>query len=496
MKSFILSPHLIISLVASLAVYVNNAKETQLEPNEFQDLSGELIREFNANHKDEYHWMIKKLISLKKSLVISDNDGLITKYKVKFSTVRTDCLKLSDDIKILSNLCRIQDSAPKYICRYSILIDQETENKKFVEHDCHKHHRGHKHIGKYDRIDNQAFGEEGENKGKSISKMEKNIDRISRTIKLKDLQTWDLFKGFLTRHSKIYKTKEELVQRFRTYKRNLKIAQILQLNERGTAIYGETKFSDLTPDEFKKIYLPYVWQKPSNNSISELDADDDRLQMNEPLPASFDWRTKGVVTEVKNQQACGSCWAFSVTGNVEGQWAIKTGKLVSLSEQELLDCDTIDKACNGGLPANAYREIIRMGGLESEKEYPYDAHRESCKLKITDMAAYINDSVQLPSNEEQMVIFLFKSGPISVGVNANPLQFYRHGISHPWKIFCSKLFLDHGVLIVGYGVEKNKPFWIIKNSWGNDWGESGYYRMFRGENVCGVSEMATSSIVK
>lgn len=244
----------------------------------------------------------------------------------------------------------------------------------------------------------------------------------------------------------------------------------------------------MTPEEFTKNYLSPEWKDPGYPPrVSPMALD--------PIPDKWDWRTKNVVTEVKNQGMCGSCWAFCTIANIEGVWAIKTGQLVSLSEQQLVDCDKVDEGCNGGLPSNAYKEIIRMGGLETEDEYPYKASRKQCHNNRTLEKVYINSSIALPQDEKQIAQYLYKNGPLAVGINANPLMFYHGGIAHPWKFLCSPKSINHGVTIVGYGAQGNKPYWIIKNSWGKGWGESGYFRLYRGEGVCGVDQMVTSVIV-
>ena len=134
---------------------------------------------------------------------------------------------------------------------------------------------------------------------------------------------------------------------------------------------------------------------------------------------------------------CGSCWAFSVTGNVEGQWAVKYGKLLDLSEQELVDCDSRDAGCNGGLPENAYKTLLELGGLETEAEYHYDGADETCVFNKSGVAATVVGGDEISQNETKMAQWLLKNGPISVGLNANAMQFYYGGISHPWSFLCS-----------------------------------------------------------
>jgi len=303
-----------------------------------------------------------------------------------------------------------------------------------------------------------------------------------------------LFDTFNTHFNRTYGEDEtELKQKkFEVFAENMKLVRHLNQIERGSAQYGMTKFMDMTTDEFSKHFRPgfvdHFGEKPKL-------ADTRSLLKSTKIPESVDWRELGAVTPVKNQGSCGSCWAFSTTGNIEGQWFRKTKNLVSLSEQELVDCDSIDQGCNGGLPSNAYNVIKKLGGLETEGDYPYDAADEKCKLDQSKLKVYVNDSVALPTNEDELAKWVAEKGPISIGINANLMQFYFGGISHPWKIFCRPSGIDHGVLIVGFGVEKEKPYWIIKNSWGPDWGEEGYYRIYRGDGSCGVNQMATTAII-
>nr|XP_022332043.1 uncharacterized protein LOC111129849 isoform X2 [Crassostrea virginica] len=304
-----------------------------------------------------------------------------------------------------------------------------------------------------------------------------------------DLCQWGVFQQFQERFKRLYMSKQEEKTRFKIFCENMRKAKKLQDVEKGTAVYGITKFSDMSESEFKQ-YVGKVWDQNANKGMKKAAIPDIKS-----LPKSFDWREKGAVTEVKNQGSCGSCWAFSTTGNIEGQWAIQKKKLISLSEQELVDCDKVDEGCNGGLPSQAYKEIIRLGGLETEAEYKYRGHNEKCSMDKSKVRVKINGSVSISSNETEMAAWLVKNGPISIGINAFAMQFYMGGISHPWKIFCNPKELDHGVLIVGYGVDGSKPYWIVKNSWGPDWGEKGYYLVYRGAGVCGLNTMCTSAVV-
>nr|BAA84280.1 Cysteine proteinase [Clonorchis sinensis] len=208
----------------------------------------------------------------------------------------------------------------------------------------------------------------------------------------------------------------------------------------------------------------------------------------------FDWREHGAVGPVLDQGKCGSCWAFSVIGNVVGQWFRKTGHLLALSEQQLVDCDYLDDGCDGGYPPQTYTAIQKMGGLELASDYPYTGVGGICHMDKSKFVAYINGSTILPLSEKVQAQKLRAIGPLSSALNADTLQLYKGGIMRPkW---CDPAGVNHAVLTVGYGVQNGKPYWIVKNSWGEDFGEEGYFRIYRGDGTCGINSIVTTAIIK
>ncbi|OAY22689.1 probable cysteine protease RD19C [Manihot esculenta] len=307
------------------------------------------------------------------------------------------------------------------------------------------------------------------------------------------------FTTFKASFGKNYATQEEHDYRFKVFKANLRRARKHQMMD-PTAVHGVTKFSDLTPREFRRQYLGLKRLR------LPADAHEAPILPTNDLPTDFDWRDKGAVTNVKDQGSCGSCWSFSATGALEGAHFLSTGKLVSLSEQQLVDCDhecdpeeygACDSGCNGGLMTSAFEYTLKAGGLEREEDYPYTGtDRGSCKFDRSKIAASVSNFSVISIDEDQIAANLVNHGPLAVGINAMFMQTYIGGVSCPY--ICSKR-QDHGVLLVGYGAAgyapirfKEKPFWIIKNSWGENWGENGYYKICRGRNICGVDAMVSS----
>lgn len=218
------------------------------------------------------------------------------------------------------------------------------------------------------------------------------------------------------------------------------------------------------------------------------------------LPKEVDWRSKGIVTPIKNQYSCGSCWAFAAVAAIEGQNALVNQKLVSLSEQNLVDCSYFqgDLGCFGGLPDNAYKYVMENQGIDTEASYPYYGWPGFlCAFNADNVGANVTGFVDLPSEDElALQQAVARVGPISIGMDAShdSFQSYNGGIYN--DVACNATNLDHGVTVVGYGTENGTDFWWVKNSWGTTWGLEGYFKLARNaNNACGVATMASYPLV-
>jgi len=303
------------------------------------------------------------------------------------------------------------------------------------------------------------------------------------------------FTEWMRLHNKAYQS-SEFIQRHETFIQNSDF--IKKFNNEGKHSYqvAMNEFGDLTNEEFKTMLglKGFEATKNRNNAVVTQDIDIDTSA----LPTSWDWRTKGVVTPIKNQGQCGSCWSFSATGSTEGAHAIKTGNLVSLSEQNLMDCSTSygNAGCDGGLMDYAFQYIIANNGIDTEISYPYLAEDgTTCNYTVANRGATLSGYKDLPSgNEAALQQASATIGPISVAMDASEIsfQFYSSGVY--WSYFCSSTELDHGVLVVGYGTDASydvTDYWIVKNSWGTSWGLNGYFILARNDgNMCGVATAA------
>ncbi|XP_066310529.1 cysteine endopeptidase Rep1-like [Miscanthus floridulus] len=310
-----------------------------------------------------------------------------------------------------------------------------------------------------------------------------------------DEALWDLYERWQTHH-RVHRHHGEKGRRFGTFKENVRF--IHAHNKRGDRPYRLrlNRFGDMGREEFRSTFADSRIndlrraESPAAPAVPGFMYDDVT-----DLPRSVDWRKEGAVTAVKDQGHCGSCWAFSTVVAVEGINAIRTGSLVSLSEQELIDCDTDENGCQGGLMENAFEFIKSYGGITTESAYPYHASNGTCDSVRARRGRVVSiDGHQMvPTGSEDELGKAVANQPVSVAIDAGgqAFQFYSKGV---FTGDCGT-DLDHGVAAVGYGVSGDgTAYWIVKNSWGPSWGEGGYIRMQRGTGnggLCGIAMEAS-----
>ncbi|XP_071439800.1 procathepsin L [Hetaerina americana] len=321
-------------------------------------------------------------------------------------------------------------------------------------------------------------------------------------------QEWDAFK---LEHKKSYSNDIEEKFRMKIFMENKrKIAKHNSNYEKGVVTYklALNQFGDLLSHEFRGLVNGFNRTKPGGFYKERMFKGSSFIHpANVELPEQVDWREHGAVTPVKDQGHCGSCWSFSTTGALEGQHFRKTGKLVSLSEQNLIDCSTKygNNGCNGGLMDQAFQYVKDNQGIDTEKSYPYEAEDDKCRYLAEDSGATDSGFVDIPEgNEKALKAAIATVGPVSVAIDASheSFQFYSEGVYYDKD--CSSTELDHGVLAVGYGSEvdpddpdaEKQDYWLVKNSWSKKWGLDGYVKIARNRNNhCGVATQASYPLV-
>jgi len=304
------------------------------------------------------------------------------------------------------------------------------------------------------------------------------------------------FVEFQQTYSKSYGSQDEFEHRFRIFKDNAAKAKVLS-KQNPRATFGVNKFSDLSSEEFAAQYLmPTVDFK--NNYVAPPAKDFSKTQAANvkgcnPDPTNYDWVSCGVTTPIYNQGACGSCWAFSATETIESYFALAGNTLTEMAMEQIVDCDTAgqDEGCNGGFPTGAYSYVQSAGGIETLADYPYTAEggeSGSCNFQSGDVVATVTNVVTI--NGETGLYSQTSSasgGPVSVCVDASSWQTYTSGV----LTSCGD-DVDHCVQLTGYAnYGESGAYWVVRNSWGESWGEQGFIWIAIGQDLCSIGDYAT-----
>jgi len=315
---------------------------------------------------------------------------------------------------------------------------------------------------------------------------------------ISDIKACKLFQDVEQKQNRIYNSTGERNEAYVNFLENLHEMEAMERKFPGVEFTKEGPYFDWSISKWKaRNNVPYKSYKINKDKIIK------ESQLNEIKDPSedFSWVALGAVNEVKNQGQCGSCWAFSSIANIEGVHFHETstggvpGTLFNLSESELVDCMDTDNGCNGGLPSYTDDELKeKKMGLESEIDYPYKAEDRKCNYDSSEGKVYVLEyGVLTKGREDMMQQVLVTYGPLSVGVNADPLKYYFGGIINPDSPDdCDPSGIDHAVTVTGYGHEGDVPYWEIRNSWGPGWGIKGYFHLVRNKNACGISDLVST----
>ncbi|KAI9918903.1 hypothetical protein PsorP6_012080 [Peronosclerospora sorghi] len=300
-----------------------------------------------------------------------------------------------------------------------------------------------------------------------------------------------LFQAWKVEHGKSYDSDAEDELRRGIFEVNARSVAAHNSKEDKSFTMELNEFADTTWVEFQSWYLG----DPQECSATTVEKDELYID----VPDVKDWREDGVVSPVKNQGKCGSCWTFSTTGCLESHVKLKHGKFTLLSEQNLLDCaqDFDNHGCHGGLPSHAFEYIKYNGGLDTEETYPYEAKNGKCRFNTYHVGVQVDQVVNITMRDEKALKSAVGTvGPVSVAFQVvSDFRFYKSGVYESTKCRDGEKDVNHAVLAVGYGVEEGEAHWIVKNSWGVKWGDKGFFKIARGRNMCGIAVCASYPVI-
>lgn len=343
--------------------------------------------------------------------------------------------------------------------------------------------------------------------GASQAKLRESTATFFREAGDKFSDVIDLFENWMAEHEKVYETAEEEMKRVTLWFDNHRLIEKHNNKvPRPNFLLGHNQFSDMTNKEYQEYnklgaYSPAINKGDSldSNVVSIGEEESTSSRLLDELPKEVNWVEKGAVTRVKNQGKCGSCWAFSTVASIEGAYQLKTGKLVDLSEQQLVDCDSQEMGCKGGILDRVFQYEETQNGLCAYDDYPYVAKKETCTkceaVEGTRIASYVD-----VHKSEAGLMSAIAVQPTAVAIQANQLMFqlYKSGV---FDHLCFQS-VDHGVLAAGYGTDEETglDYWLVKNSWGEKWGSEGYIKIARNAfgplGRCGIQRMASRPILE